>query len=730
MLFCNRAGALSFVLIFTMANAAWAENEPITFNDIAAGDGAGITYRRGPSDGEAIIQQMRTQPIVSMQELTEAPAMGGGMAGVATADLDRDGFLDIYVTNGPGRANSLYLNNLKHFGGGSMTFTDVAEEMGCAATEQDSSGVVVGDIDNDGFKDILVLGARGHANRLYHNLGRKWGVFGPWLGFEEWTFKGDSQIAGGKDANGEYYNHTSATMADFNNDGLLDVAIATTWNQDDTTLPIFNAFHPVVHPNLLYINEGNGEFRDITSESGFDILEGFADREGPLQLGETFGYLHPHLYEAQATLPTEPTTISWAIAAVDFDMDGDVDIMHYDDQGGLYPAENGGVNQGLIQYFRNDGSVNGVPQFVNVTNETNANEPGAWMGSAYADFNHDGTLDLYATNFGAYGYDGFGPITHELQGNVESRAFFQDSDGTLIDGGYDDVIRSAFGWGTATADFDNDGDADVVYRGGLDVFSFIDMSNPNNFYLRNIDGTGQFEVELDAFANSDRLRIVQGLARGDLDRDGFVDVVTVSAQNANPAAPLFPYFFMQPIGAPLDAFNLPPEGASQFVWMVPINPEDPDPRNLLFAPIWPPEVQPLEGTLAVEMNGGNENNWLSVKLRGRAGIQGIFGTGTVNRDGIGAVVLCTPAGGRTSIYPVVAGDSFLSQSADEVYCGLGTADHASIEVRWPGGVTNRYHHVSANKRVILPEIPFDFDTQTLGQDLLAQILSQLKEDDS
>ncbi len=705
---------LAFAAVSSSLSHARAANEPVTFTNIAANDGAGITYRRKVSAGEALIKEFRTRPI-TLPEVEDAPTMGGGIPGVALADFNDDGTLDIYVTNGPGRANSLYLNHLSQ---GTPSFTDVAVAAGCDATVQDSSGVVVGDIDNDGWRDILVLGSRGHHNVLYHNRGSHHGV---WLGCEDWTFLPGSDIAGGIAEDGQYFAHTSATLGDFDNDGLLDVAIATTWNEDETTQPIFLPFERRVRPNLLMMNRGGGVFEDVTQASGFDRVEGFADRNGPLVPGQTFTFLHSDLYETTATVPEHPNTISWAIAAVDMDVDGDIDIMHFDDEAGLIPAENGGTDYGFIQYFRNNGGSGSVPSFDNRTIEDGLRIYGAWMGGSFADFDFNGYLDVFATNYGAYGNDGFGPIVHPLLGNTETRALYQRPDGSFEDRGVGDAIkRSAFGWGTIAEDLDNDGDADVVYRGGLDVLPYIDMSNPNTFYYRN-DGTGNFEMDFAAFGQiGDARRQVAGLAAGDLDNDGFVDVVSASMQDLPPGFEVTPYFFMEPIGAPLDPI------AGQFLRMIPTDFEEPDPLKLILVPLYPEDVTPLEGTLTVEMNGGNSNRSVTVEVKGMIGKgHGHHRAGRVNRDGVGAMVYCTPEGGRTTMHPIVAGSSFASQDSTLVYCGLGTAKRATIEVRWPGGVRNRRYGVHAGSKLEFVEIPYGFDEPSIRQQEVRKYLATL-----
>lgn len=110
-------------------------------------------------------KSLNPETTYTISDAIATPEKSDGAPGVALFDYDKDGDLDIYVTNGPNMrpdgvaqngSNSLYSNQLVE--SGAVRFVDVANGAGVAAAGQDSTGVCFGDIDNDGDHDLLVLG--------------------------------------------------------------------------------------------------------------------------------------------------------------------------------------------------------------------------------------------------------------------------------------------------------------------------------------------------------------------------------------------------------------------------------------------------------------------------------------------------------------------------------------------------------------------------------------------
>jgi hypothetical protein len=625
------------VLLLLASTGAVQADGGVTFTNIAAGDGAGITFRHAPSiirrDQYFSIAAGAPYPVgltFRNAVVTGGPLKWGGAPGVALFDYDRDGDLDVYAANGPGVNNSLYSNQLAETG--TLSFVDVAEAAGVGLEDHESSGVCFGDTDNDGDHDLYVLGL-GYPNHLFRNEG-------------DGTFTDVTAAAGV--AGPSDWSYVGCSMGDVNNDGLLDIAVATSFHPWDNRRPIFlPGLFPGTEANLLFLNTGDNVFADVSDTSGVRDLVG----------------------------PPEGRTDDWSIAVVDIDQDGDVDIMVSESTGP--PPGNGG---GFPRLLKNDGTG----QFTDVTHAAGLAETGAHMGLTYGDFNCDGLLDFFVTDVGVY-----------VNANGPSRWYLQNADGTFTNPGVGSLVGTPFGWGNSAFDYDNDGDSDVVYFGNMEMGAQIIADNPG-VLLRN-DGlcTANMSYDAGAILQDHRSRVVEGSAVGDLNNDGFDDIVSISGFDFNrfnffPSVP-----FISPPRSPifdgiarieLEYFRLTP-GFQHFLF-----------------------PQYRDGTLAVEINsGGNGNRSAKVTALGTIGlVDNQHSKGRVNRDGIGAVVRFTPDGGKTSIRPVLGGASYASQDSLTLTFGLGTTAKGTAEVLWPGGVRNRLYGVAAGEALVLPEIPCDF----------------------
>ena len=604
----------------------------VTYDNIARGD-AGLDYTRVRSPQFVTVMDFARRSLdapLSLDDRLLVPEITGGSPGVALLDADGDGDLDIYVSNGPGAANSLFSNQLAETG--TVTFVDVAEAAGVAATDQDSAGVCFGDLDNDGDHDLVVLG-RAADNRLFANHG-------------DGTF---SRIeASGIEGGGLW--SSSCTLGDVDGDGLLDLFVANTAESEDDRWILAVPF-ALSQPNQLFHNDGGLAFSEISATSGIGDLTG----------------LPPAFEDSRGT-------VTWAAAMVDIDLDGDQDILHADDQAAIPPAIAGGLDRGLLHVLINDGG--GF-----FTDRPILNPPfqaGTWMGLALGDLDCNGTLDLHATNFGDYGLGALvGPAPLGL---FATRWLLGTGDGTFTDPGVGDLVSTPFAWGNAIFDYDNDADLDIVSHGGLDTSFLIIADNPGTI-LRNQGCSAEFVLDRDAIPDDPACtdpagqplpgctehirRNVRGVAVGDLDRNGFNDIVTVSDIVSAPPLPL--------IDSP-NSFGTPVDETAFFVPVFAVTPDG--------GIVWT-GLNPEPGDLAVELADGNRNGWAAVTVRGSIGLTS---NGRVNRDGIGAVLSFTPSHGPTTMVPVTGGSSFLSQHSLERTFGLGAeAAFGTVEVLWPGG---------------------------------------------
>lgn len=211
------------------------------------------------------------QPIDFRLENCETPkrhapeTMAGG---VAVFDYNNDGHPDIFFTNGADidtlkKGSSKYFNRLFE-NDGKGHFRDVTAKAGLAGSGYDI-GAAVGDYDNDGREDLFVAGV--HENHLFHNDGGT---------FTDVTVK--AGLASTPDPQYGPLWAVGAAWVDVNNDGLLDLFVVNYLAWDPATEPTCEAApgkldycHPKFYkptPNQLFLNNGDGTFRDISAESG------------------------------------------------------------------------------------------------------------------------------------------------------------------------------------------------------------------------------------------------------------------------------------------------------------------------------------------------------------------------------------------------------------------------------------------------------------------------------
>jgi hypothetical protein len=497
------------------------------------------------------------------------------LAGVAVFDYNNDGLPDIYFVNGarlpdmdksdPRYFNRLYRND------GNGKFSDVTEAAGVRG-EGYGMGVATADYDNDGNVDFFIAGV--NRNELFHNNGN--GTF------TDVTAK--ASLQGIHTKLGKTFS-ISAGWFDYDNDGLLDLIVINyiRWDIDHEpeckTGNIRAYCSPNSYqgePNMLFHNNGDGTFTDVSESSGIGKL-----------IGKGMG-----------------------VAFADYDGDGFTDVF---------------VSNDTFRNFLFHNNGNGTFSELAIVGGVAYNENGksiAGMGTDFRDIDNDGRPDIFVV--GMVG-DTFPLFRNTGKG-------FWDITSTS---GVARATASRTAWGAGIVDFDNDGFKDLFAACAsiLDNSEVTDHlpSKLPNLVLRNL-GNGHFaDVSQDAGPSFQVPESHRGVAFGDLNNDGKIDAV-VTALNASPE------IFV----------NRSPE----------------------------------------------PNHWLLIRLVGTKS----------NRDGLGANIKITTAGGALQYNHATTSTGMSGSSDRRIHFGLGTATRIDkLEVAWPSGIRQTLINVAADQILTIKE---------------------------
>ena len=439
------------------AAVAASPSSPVQFIDVAQKAGLNLPNVWGAVDHKRVIIETKGN-------------------GIAFFDYDNDGWLDIYMSNGnrlnttwaPGTEPTTHLYKNNRDG----TFTDVTERSGLKRTGW-QTGICVGDYNNDGWDDLFCT-FWGH-NILFRNNG-------------DGTFTDVTRQAGLAQEHGRW--GTGCTFLDYDRDGHLDLFVCNFIKLDpdkplspqDMSFCQWKGIPTMCGPrglpgdtDILYHNNGDGTFTDVSEKAG--IL-----KPGP----------------------------RYSITAVscDFDNDGWPDI---------YVA----VDSQPSMMFQNnhDGTFTDVAVMAGCAYNDDGHEQ-AGMGIGIADYDCDGWLDIFKTNFA--------DDTCDLYHN--------NGDGTFSDVSFTagvGINNNYVAWGCGFIDYDNDGWSDIVQVNGhvypeVDKYNFGEtFKNPRLVY-RNL-GNGHFkDVSAEMGPGITERFSSRGAAFGDYDNDGGMDILVLN----------------------------------------------------------------------------------------------------------------------------------------------------------------------------------------------------------
>ena len=505
----------------------------------------------------------------------------------------------------------------------------------------DSSGTGAGfiDYDRDGDLDAYIVNGwklsgstiteRGR-NALYRNRG-------------DGTFE---DVTGPAGVAGEGHWGSGVTVADYDNDGWLDLLVTN------------------FGPNVLYRNLGNGTFENVAARAGIESPgwntgAAFFDADGD---GDLDLYVAAYIEHGVEDLLKAERTLDWKgvekVATGPFGLPGAPDhFFRSDGKGGFTDATaEAGLEDRALAYgfgvraadFDDDGDTD-----IYVANDSDANylyrndgtghfeEVGLWSGAAFdtrgqaqagmglavGDVHGDGLLDIFVTNFAE---------DYSTLYRGDGRGFFEDE---AERSGVGEPTFLPLSWGTDMADLDNDADLDIVVVNGhiypqVDAHPQFRMTYAQRNILLENSGDGHF---VDAAARAGPgfagAHVSRGLATGDDDNDGDIDLL----------------------------------------------------------------ITRLDGPPLLLRNDSAGGSWLTVVLPAEAGAGTLIGTKVI-----------VEAGGRRQMRDMAAGGSFMSSHDPRPHFGLGAARVVDrLEVIWPGGARTVMTGLEVNQFLKVSKTPRD-----------------------
>ena len=412
----------SNTIVSSESNSDENKNDGVLFTDIT--NSVGIDFMHRSSDWLNRLLRSYLEKGKGVGVITIPPAFGG--SGVAAEDINNDGYDDLLILSGLG--NKLYLNVQ------GKKFIEVTRQAGLdwKRPQDNTAGEprqpIIADLNNDGLQDIIITYVN-DEHRVYQNLGN--------AKFKDVT---DTAKLGGAGLVGG-----PATVADFDNDGLLDIYVTYFGHYTKGVLPTLKRRNDNGLPNQLFKNMGGFKFTNITKGSG-----------------------------------TAHTGWAQAVAHTDLDGDGKQDLIV-------------GNDFGVNAYLKNLG--NG--KFTNIADELGTDKPSYTMNIGIADLNQDLRPDIYISNIVTMNKDEKYVLPNQdtpMKFNAEKLAQMRvveandlflsgkDKDGNLNYQLSDAVGRgyssTGWSWDADFFDYDNDGDNDLYVLNGMNEFNLYSSENP------------------------------------------------------------------------------------------------------------------------------------------------------------------------------------------------------------------------------------------------------------
>lgn len=574
--------------LLSAPESGYKERKSLLFNDISTQ--SNVDYMHRSADWLSRLLRSYLVDRDGKGTIVIPPAFGG--AGIAAGDLNNDGFDDLLILGGLG--NQIFIND------GEGGFRDETAKAGIAwIREQDNRPgeprqPIIADLDNDGWQDIVITYVN-DVHRVYKNSG-------------DGTFEDKTVIAklGGQDLVGG-----PATVFDYDGDGLLDLYITYFGNYLKGVLPTLKRRNTNGSPNMLFRNMGNFKFLNVTDGSGL-------------------------------------ANTGWgqAVTHTDFNGDGKQDLIV-------------GNDFGVNSYYQNLG--NG--KFIDVAEKLGTNKPSYTMGIGLGDLNQDKISDIYISNIVTMNKDEkyvlpssdtemkFNPNKLAKMRVVEANDLFisrknKDLSFELSDKVGRGYSSTGWSWDADFFDFDNDGDDELYVLNGMNDYNVYSRENP--YYQEPINGTDvdvlfpPSNKEKNVFFNNEN-GILKNISEEsgldfssngrsatylDIDNDGDLDVVTGD----------------------------------------------------------------YHGKTRVFENNSNElgNHWLKVKLIGSPEMG-------VNRDAVGAKVIVFSSDGWSRTRELSSTIGYMSVHSKVLHFGLGKNNVVTVKVVWPNGQLDEFGEIEANQ---------------------------------